>query len=256
VAALAAVAVSATTPVAAGASNGRARILDGPYVSGTPQVGSPLTATGSWTGATPITPAYAWLRCADGTLESCVAIADATGSSYVPVAADAGSRLRVRLEVRNAKGWSWAIRSATDPIAPAPVLPTPAPAPSGGVRGESAHGPRMITPRPVVRVRGWLTRTGARITGFTVRAPRGARITVRCGGSACPRRRWAGAAALVHVVAFERVLRAGTRITVTVTRRGFVGKHTVILVRRGRPPARVDRCLFPGSARPRACPGG
>jgi hypothetical protein len=57
----------------------------------------------------------------------------------------------------------------------------------------------------------------------------------------------------VHVAPFERVLRAGVRLTIAVTRPGYVGKHTVIALRRGRPPARRDRCLYPGEPRPQRC---
>jgi hypothetical protein len=48
--------------------------------------------------------------------------------------------------------------------------------------------------------------------------------------------------------------RAGAVIEVRVTKRGWIGKYTRIVVRRGKPPARRDLCLFPGSSRPRTCP--
>jgi hypothetical protein len=41
---------------------------------------------------------------------------------------------------------------------------------------------------------------------------------------------------------------------ISVTRPGFIGKHTLIRIRRGKPPVRVDRCLYPGTKRPTACP--
>jgi hypothetical protein len=40
----------------------------------------------------------------------------------------------------------------------------------------------------------------------------------------------------------------------SVTRRGFIGKQTTLLLRRGKPPARKDECLYPGASRPRRCP--
>jgi hypothetical protein len=251
---LALAALAALAPSLADASNGRPRVTHGPSVSGTAQVGEPLTATATWTGAAPITASWAWQRCGDGSFASCAAIPGATSARYVPVAADVGKRLRVRLDIRNGKGSAWAIPEATDVVAPAPAgtpvpTPTPAPPPSGG-----AKPLRMLSPRPVVRITGRLTKTGAHVAALTVRAPRGAHIAVRCQGSGCPRRHWAGAASLVHVVPFERDLRAGTRIVITVTRRGYIGKHTVIVVRRGHPPARRDACLFPGSSKPRRCP--
>jgi hypothetical protein len=59
---------------------------------------------------------------------------------------------------------------------------------------------------------------------------------------------------VTHVHVFERALPAGVRLTVQVTRPGWIGKHTTLLIRRGRPPLRVDRCLYPGGTQPRACP--
>ena len=54
-----------------------------------------------------------------------------------------------------------------------------------------------------------------------------------------------GAPTRLH--AFERDLRAGTRLDIRITKRGFIGKRTVILIRRGRVPRRLDTCLAPGS---------
>jgi hypothetical protein len=111
-----------------------------------------------------------------------------------------------------------------------------------------------MRPAPVVRVKGWLTSTGAHVTLLTVRAPHGARVRVRCLGTKCPQRRWARTTTLVHVVPFERRLRAGTRLVITVTKRGYIGKYTLLRLRHGKAPTRVDRCLFPGSSRPQRCP--
>jgi hypothetical protein len=52
---------------------------------------------------------------------------------------------------------------------------------------------------------------------------------------------------------FERRLRAGTRLELFVTSRNRIGKYTRILIRAGGAPKRVDRCLFPGSSRPKRC---
>src|SRR5919108_1796178 len=45
----------------------------------------------------------------------------------------------------------------------------------------------LASPFPVVRLVGKPTRTGVRITRFTVEAPSGARVAVRCRGGGCPR---------------------------------------------------------------------
>jgi hypothetical protein len=113
----------------------------------------------------------------------------------------------------------------------------------------------MMRPAPVIRIRGRLSRTGARITLLTVRAPRGARISLRCHGSSCPARRWARATALTRLVRFERNLRAGTKLVIAVTKPGRIGKHTTIVIRGDRAPWRRDRCLRPGTSRRIACPG-
>jgi hypothetical protein len=114
--------------------------------------------------------------------------------------------------------------------------------------------PRMIRPYPTVRVAGTLTASGANLSLLTVRAPKGARITLTCSGRACPRRQVAQATALWHIPQFERELRAGTRLTITVTKPGHISKVTTIAIRRDKAPARSDRCRFPGTTRLRACP--
>ncbi len=88
-----------------------------------------------------------------------------------------------------------------------------------------------MDPLPTVRIRGRMTTSGARITLLTVRAPKGARITLLCRGSSCPVKRWARTAALKRLVKFQRRLRAGTRLTIFVTKAGRIGKHTTILIR-------------------------
>ncbi|MDP9401651.1 MAG: hypothetical protein M3P39_12065, partial [Actinomycetota bacterium] len=114
---------------------------------------------------------------------------------------------------------------------------------------------RFLRPFPVVRIAGSLRRDGARLSVLSVRAPRGARIVVRCGGRSCPTRvRRFRARALTRLRTFERDLRAGTRLSVRVTRGATIGKHVRFLIRRGQPPRRVDRCVLPGRAAPVACP--
>jgi hypothetical protein len=112
----------------------------------------------------------------------------------------------------------------------------------------------MMHPFPVVRIRGWLSQAGAMIAALTVRGPRGLSVSVRCHGRGCPRRNLARATNVRRLNAFHGFLPAGVRIEVRVTRAGFVGKHTLIRIRRGKAPVRRDRCLYPGSGRPRACP--
>ena len=115
---------------------------------------------------------------------------------------------------------------------------------------------RGLSPFPVVRIRGILTANGARITLFTVRGPRGARIAVRCRGRSCPRAVWRRRAVtrVTRVRPFERRLQLRTRLVVIVSARGRVGKHSTFVIRRGKAPLRLDRCVLPGSTRAVRCP--
>jgi hypothetical protein len=245
-------------------------------VAGTPQVGATLEAQSAWDGRPEPTVTWQWVRC-DGPgadTGSCRAIDGATKTTYAVQEADVGKRLRMLLTVRNEDGWAWALSSSTAEVAapapepapetgpapgPAPVTPapvTPAPTtPAGGVLDEQASKPQLMTPAPVVRIRGRLTRSGARITLLTVRAPSGARITLRCSGRGCPAERWARTAALTRIKRFEGAFRAGTKLVITVTKAGRIGKRTTIVIRRGKAPRRADQCLMPGGRKAVACPG-
>jgi hypothetical protein len=90
-----------------------------PTISGTAQVGQTLTATtGTWTH-NPTSFAYQWNRA--GT-----AIAGATASTYVPVAADVGSMLTVSVVATNSGGSSTpAVSAPTAAViaAPPPAIP-------------------------------------------------------------------------------------------------------------------------------------
>jgi hypothetical protein len=278
----------AVAPASAVAS--QPRIVQSPLVAGTPQVGATVEAQGArWDGRPEPEVSWQWVRC-DGLEQndrSCRAIAGATKTTYTVAATDVGKRLRILLVVRNRDGWAWSLSRATDPVReapapepepspapepppspepPAPPAPSPSgtpaapggpvsPGPAGGVRDEQVAKPvRMMKPAPVVRIRGRLTRSGARITLLTVRAPRGARITLRCAGRGCPARRWARTASLTRIARFQAVLPAGTRLLISVTKAGRIGKHTTIVIRRGKAPQRVDRCLMPGARKPVRCP--
>jgi hypothetical protein len=113
-----------------------------PSITGTPTQGLTLFASiGTWSGATPITYAYQWLRCgADGGQPSgsdCAAITGATTAQYVPTTADVAQRLRVRVTARNATGTATATSNPGAQVqstAPA-QSPSPSPAlPPGAIR--------------------------------------------------------------------------------------------------------------------------
>ena len=264
----------------------------------TPEVGQTLTATAQWgdddddDDARPYRLDWRWERCAaSGCVEVTRFETETAGTSgwstYTVTPGDVGSQIRVRLRVRRDGEQDWGVSARTaavlEPPPPEPEpTPTPTPAPTGtgapfdqggtatpppdplvapgtggAVLGEAS--PRMMSPFPVVRIRGRLTLRGARLSLLTVRSPRGARIRVACRGDDCPTRRWARTArtsSLTRVKRFQRSLDAGTRLIITVKKPRRIGKHTTILIRRARAPKRNDRCLYPGSSRPVACPTG
>ena len=83
-----------------------------------------------------------------------------------------------------------------------------------------------------------------------------ASVRVRCSGKGCPAATIARTSAtrLVRFRRFERKLRAGVRLELFVRKAGRIGKYTRFLIRAGKPPARMDRCLMPGKRRPVRCP--
>jgi hypothetical protein len=107
-----------------------------------------------------------------------------------------------------------------------------------------------------VRISGSYSTRGVVLRVFTVTAPPGARITVRCAGRGCPyvekgpfgvrssEPRAAGAARIVSIGGFRRrLLRPGVRLQVFVEQPGLVGKFTRFTIRRDQRPRRADRCM-------------
>jgi serine protease AprX len=88
-----------------------------PTISGSPRVGRLLRARpGRWSGSTPFSYRYQWLRCA----AKCRAIRGATHASYRVRKADLARRLRVRVRASNVRlpagGTSARVSRATAPI--------------------------------------------------------------------------------------------------------------------------------------------
>ena len=257
-------------------------------LAGAPEVGQTLTATVDWPGNSNKQAHWSWRRCAPEITdaESCAVIdrsteseADtSTQSSHVLEAAEAGMFIVAQATVveddeapetfaSNRLGPISSAPTEAPPVTPTPTppvtptqtptpaaTPPPVPEPVGGVLGEVSP-PLFVRPFPVVRIKGVLTATGARMTLFTVRTRPGVRIAVRCQGTTCPRRRWARRARrLTHLRPYERALAADTRITVLVTAPRRIGKYTLFVIRQGLPPSRRDRCVMPGTSRPVRCP--
>jgi plastocyanin len=126
----------------------------------------------------------------------------------------------------------------------------------------------LLSPFPVVRIAGRISRRGARIRRLTIDAPPGTLVKIRCSGRGCPFKRLlrrvslrtvAGrglpATRLLRIRRLEgEFLRRGITLRLFVTREDAVGKYTRFRIRRGKPPARTDLCLVPGTPRPLPCP--
>jgi hypothetical protein len=246
-----------------------------PKVTGAARQGEVLVAAATWKGDPAPTVVWAWQRCNAQGLK-CAAIAGADSARYTVAAADIGRTLRAKLVATNSAGSDAARSEPTAPVEaaapPPPAYPTPSPEPahhstsSSGAPFHSAgppapppvlSGPALLRPFPIVRLRGTLTATGARITLFTVRVPARVAVVATCRGTSCPTRRMARSASkrrTIRLKRFERSLRAGTRLTVKVTRARRIGKWSTIVIRRGAAPRRSDLCAYPGAGAPAACP--
>jgi hypothetical protein len=137
--------------------------------------------------------------------------------------------------------------------------PTPAgPAPADLTGSEPRSTPpsrtstelRIMSPFPIVRIAGSVGVRGTRLTLFSVRGPRAARVVVRCLGRnrGCPFRR------REHLVRpslsrdlklHGRLLRPGALLDIRVIQAGRVGKRTTLRFRPRRGPARTDGCVTP-----------
>jgi hypothetical protein len=249
-------------------------ITQAPVILGSPHVGAELTASAAWTGEPAPVATWAWQRCAK-TTGNCTAIAGSVKERYVVSDADLGTYLRVRVKVTNPTGSAAAQSKPTtlvlgapepaptptatpEPTPQATPAPTAVPVPAATATPVPVVAPAPLVPLafdpfPVVRIRGLLTRTGARVTLLSVRAPSDARVDVDCSGKDCPARHFRSAGGEHRLRRFERSWRAGTKLEVRVTKPGYIGKFTRFVIRLHAEPKRSDRCLAPGATRPIPC---
>ena len=235
-------------------------------IQGSAVVGQTLGAAFEAAGDPVTKIEYQWRRCKADKPDDCTDIKDAKAATYTVTPSDLGFRLRVRVKVRNSAGddedqsFPTAIVTAPQP-SPTPAAPPPTPAAtppaafasSPSPAGIAPGGPRLLRPFPVVRVAGYIKRHGSRIVLFSVKAPRGAKIDVRCKGPRCPLRHRTFRPGRIKPL--ERYLPAGMAITIRVTRLGFIGTYTRVMIRSRKRPKRQDACVLPGDTRLRPCQG-
>jgi hypothetical protein len=241
-----------------------------PLVTGAAVVGSTLRVAPSWTGDPTPTATYRWGRCpAKGS--TCNVITGQTAATYIVTPADVGYRLAAEVTLANILGTLKPVPTSPTGVvvaAPAPDQPAPAtapaPAPATTAPGSSTvtisnnaassvPAPPFLRPFPVIRIRGFFARRGARITLLSVRGPRRAKVEVRCSGRGCPVRKLSLPTADTRVHRFERFLRAGILLQIRVTRPGRIGAYTSFLIRSRKGPLRTDRCLLERSSKPIQC---
>jgi GH25 family lysozyme M1 (1,4-beta-N-acetylmuramidase) len=111
--------------VNAGGAAARPAVTASPALTGSAVVGQALSASaGAWTGA-PTSFAYQWQRCT-GTTPTCVAIVNATASTYTLTPDDIGTTLKVLVTATGRGGSTSAPSAPTAGVAAAPI-PTPVP---------------------------------------------------------------------------------------------------------------------------------
>ncbi len=111
-----------------------------PALSGVAKDGQTLTTSnGSWSGTTPMTYAYQWVRC--DAAWKCANVAGATGQSYALTSADVGNRLYAVVTASNGAGQASARTWASGVIMPAPPVNTGLPV----LSGTAVHGQTLTT---------------------------------------------------------------------------------------------------------------
>jgi hypothetical protein len=237
-----------------------------PAVQGKLVVGQTLHAVnGAWTGPAGAADNYTWQRCPDEDFDDCSTVG--TGEDYTLVDKDAGNMMRVTLVVSlgddSARKSSepTAVVAATESSGGGGAPQTPSSPVFGNITPSSPKGPaipglKRIKPKPVIRLSGRYTSTGAVFTRFTVKAPKGATVKLACSKGTCPaKKQTIKGGRTTHVKKFEkRTLRAGTRIQLTVARKGYVSEVSIITIRKKHKPTRSDSCILPGKKTRQKCP--
>jgi hypothetical protein len=197
-----------------------------------PHTGEPVSLASTSTDETSPISGFAWDLAGDGVFGEGSAV---TGTTF----ATPGSHL-VQLRVMAADGSS-SIAAETIQV--------------------SSPAVEVMLPFPIVRIVGTPLSSGIRLRLLTVEAPPGAEVTIDCHGRRCPVKSESLIATSTSVETvtvrfrrFERALAAGVILEIRVSKSGQIGKYTRFVIRRRRPPSRLDECLGPTGITPIACP--
>ncbi len=193
-----------------------------------------VLVSGSTDSASPITT-FSWDLAGNGPFKVSGPVASTSFSTP-------GSHA-VRLRVTDARGGS-SVASETIPVGLPPLKP--------------------MQPFPIVRIAGFQTAKGVKLSLLSVQAPVGARATVTCRGRGCrmkPQSRVATTSAhnrhansvVLAFRRFERSFRAGVTLEVRVSAPGEIGKYTLFAIHRHALPTRIDSCLSALDPKPIAC---
>jgi hypothetical protein len=196
-----------------------------PSISGTLVQGRALFASiGTWSGATPITYSYQWVRCgADGGAgdgSNCTFISGATTSTYVLSSSDVGSRMRIRVTASNSLGVETVASNATatvSGISTPSIPPPPPPTAPANTRVPSVIGTPSVGQTLFVSLGTW---TGTSLT-YAYQWLRCGADGGSTGGANCPT--ITGATSSSYVPTTGDV---GRRLRVQVTARNTLGSAT------------------------------
>jgi PKD repeat protein len=186
---------------------------------------------------------------------------DAKGKTASRVFSDQGV-YRVALRVRQTNG-NIAVAESTLRVGGLPVATpftsigtTPPPTSEQPTTEKPKRAkPSLMSPFPVVRLRGAAYENRTVISLVAIRAPRGALARVQCKGPRCPKavRRKRSKGKPLRFYTFERPIAAGARLEIAVVGKRRVGKFVRFKMRSAKPPVRTDLCLVPGKRKPRSC---
>jgi PKD repeat protein len=223
-----------------------------------PIAGRPVVFTSRSTDPDGSIAALAWDLDNDGAFDDA---SGATATHTYTRAQDLTVSLRAT-DDRGASSIAFQTISIRGTVSPqdAPTAPSPGPSVPNArpLSSVPSPGAPLIFPFPVVRIRGQIVGGVVRISLLSVKAPRGARVVIRCHGRGCPRvvatARIRSARQPMRVRSLEGRYRPGARLQVLVTMRGRIGKYVSFQMRRNAAPLRRDLCVGPRGTKPTKCP--